>query len=74
MERKLVPESMIEACNYAAPLGSGPHGLTESEFRLLLNEDLCATTKLAEGLQAFVEDTNKLEAAVQGKVREKMRA
>ena len=68
----MVSETMSAACTYAAPLGSGPHGLTESEFRLLLNQDLCATTKLAEGLQAFVEDTNKLEAAVLGKVREKI--
>jgi transaldolase len=68
--RKLQPASAAAACSHAAPLG-GPHGLGAAAFRLLLNADLCATTKLAEGLQAFVDDTNKLEGAVREKVREK---
>ena len=37
-------------------------GLTESEFRLSLNEDAMASEKLAEGIRAFCLDTIKLEA------------
>lgn len=37
-------------------------GLTESEFRLSLNEDAMASEKLAEGIRAFCLDTVKLEA------------
>jgi len=37
-------------------------GLSESEFRLSLNEDPMASEKLAEGIRAFCSDTVKLEA------------
>jgi len=37
-------------------------GLSESEFRLSLNEDPMASEKLAEGIRAFCSDTAKLEA------------
>ena len=37
-------------------------GLSESEFRLSLNEDPMASEKLAEGIRAFCLDTVKLEA------------
>ncbi len=36
--------------------------LSESEFRLNLNEDAMASDKLAEGIRAFCADTVKLEA------------
>ena len=36
-------------------------GLSESEFRLSLNEDAMASEKLAEGIRAFCLDTVKLE-------------
>lgn len=34
----------------------------EAEFRFLLNEDAMATEKLAEGIRAFVKDSEKLDA------------
>lgn len=34
----------------------------ESAFRFALNQDACATEKLAEGIRAFAADTEKLEA------------
>jgi len=42
--------------------------MSESQFRLLLNEDACATAKTAEGLRAFIKDTDKLEAAIREKL------
>lgn len=39
-----------------------PTALTESEFRLSLNEDAMATEKLAEGIRNFIADQRKLEA------------
>jgi len=38
--------------------------LTESEFRMALCEDGAATAKLAEGINAFVAETLKLERAL----------
>lgn len=65
-----VPRMLEPAAAAAAYEGEELGGgmLTENEFRLLLNEDLCATTKMAEGLQSFIRDTNKLEAAIRDKV------
>jgi transaldolase len=40
-------------------------GLSESDFRLALNEDAMASEKLAEGIRAFCADTLKLEALLQ---------
>lgn len=37
-------------------------GLSESDFRLALNEDAMASEKLAEGIRSFCADTLKLEA------------
>ena len=51
---------------------SGPSGgvtrtpLTESQFRRALNQDAMATEKLADGIRLFEQDTDKLEAIVQG--------
>ena len=33
-----------------------------------MNADVCATTKLAEGINAFVAETLKLEAALKAKM------
>jgi len=46
----------------------GLPNLDENAFRLLMNKDFCATAKLAEGLQAFIDDTDKLEAAIRVKM------
>ncbi|AGF46696.1 transaldolase [Candidatus Kinetoplastibacterium desouzaii TCC079E] len=37
------------------------HYITESEFRFMLNSDVMASEKLAEGIRAFIKDTNTLE-------------
>jgi len=50
-------------------LGGGQ--LTEAQFRLLLNADGCATEKTAEGLRAFIADTDRLEAAIREKLAAK---
>ena len=34
----------------------------EPSFRLALNQDAMATEKLAEGIRAFIQDAEKLEA------------
>jgi transaldolase len=38
----------------------------EAAFRLALNQDAMATEKLAEGIRAFIADTEKLEALMRG--------
>ena len=43
--------------------------VTEKEFRFLLNMDGCGTDKLAEGIRAFVGETEKLEGVLRSKVR-----
>lgn len=44
--------------------------MTEQEFRYRLCMDGCANDKMAEGLRAFVEQTEQLEEAVKSKVQE----
>ncbi|GAX25874.1 hypothetical protein FisN_6Hh088 [Fistulifera solaris] len=44
--------------------------MTEQEFRYRLNMDGCGTDKLAEGIRAFIAETEKLEAAITAKVKE----
>jgi transaldolase len=46
----------------------GGGDLSESAFRFALNADVCATTKMAEGINAFVGETLKLEAALKAKL------
>jgi len=42
--------------------------LTEKQFRMLMNSDVCATVKLAEGINAFVAETQKLREALLAKM------
>ena len=65
LPRKLEPEAAKAAC--ADPLVGGGD-VSESAFRLALNADVCATTKMAEGINAFVAETLKLEAALKAKL------
>eukprot|EP00551_Chaetoceros_affinis_P002862 CAMPEP_0203635458 /NCGR_PEP_ID=MMETSP0088-20131115/2236_1 /ASSEMBLY_ACC=CAM_ASM_001087 /TAXON_ID=426623 /ORGANISM="Chaetoceros affinis, Strain CCMP159" /LENGTH=401 /DNA_ID=CAMNT_0050489347 /DNA_START=41 /DNA_END=1246 /DNA_ORIENTATION=+ len=51
-------------------VGSDEGGmLNEKEFRYLLNMDGCGTDKLAEGLRAFIAETEKLEEVISAKVK-----
>jgi len=34
--------------------------MSEKTFRMMMNADVCATSKLAEGINAFVTETEKL--------------
>lgn len=43
--------------------------MDEKEFRYLLNMDGCGNDKLAEGLRAFIAETDKLEEVIVSKVR-----
>merc|ERR1719199_1610886 len=58
LPRKLEPEAAAAAC---ADKLVGGGDVSESAFRLALNADVCATTKMAEGINAFVAETLKLE-------------
>jgi transaldolase len=69
--RLLDPAAASEECEDVEEIGGG--AMTESEFRLLLNADACATAKMAEGLQSFIHDTNKLEEAIRAKVQAKIK-
>jgi transaldolase len=46
----------------------GDGKMTEKEFRYRLNMDGCGTDKLAEGIRAFVGETEKLEQVLREKV------
>ncbi len=64
LPRVLEPKSAAAACTDAEVCGGY---VDEPTFRFMLNEDGCSTEKMAEGIRAFVADTNKLEAAVRAK-------
>jgi len=58
LPRRLAPEAAAAAC--ADPEVE----LDEPTFRAWLNADVAATTKLAEGINAFVAETEALQAAI----------
>jgi len=64
LPRLLTPE----AAAAAAPALVSDGAIGESEFRMALNADVCATTKMAEGINAFVAETLKLEDALRAKL------
>ena len=57
---KLTPE--LAAADEAA--SREQLSMSEAEFRWSLNEDACATEKLAEGIRGFAADLRKLEATL----------
>ena len=61
----LEPSNAAGSCSDSL-IGGGE--ISESDFRMALNADECATTKMAEGINAFVGETLKLEAALKGKL------
>ena len=65
LPRRLEPVSAASDC--ADPLIGGGD-ISESDFRMALNADQCATTKMAEGINAFVAETEKLQAAIMAKL------
>jgi len=60
--------NMEDAKRSGQPLVGGGK-MDEKEFRYLLNMDGCGTDKLAEGIRAFIGETEKLEKAITEKVR-----
>ena len=65
LPRMLEPAAAASAC---ADELVGGGDISESAFRLAFNADECATTKCAEGINAFVAETLKLEAALKAKL------
>jgi transaldolase len=65
LPRQLAHPSQIEK----EAKDNSPSPMTEQEFRFLLNMDGCGTDKLAEGIRAFVGETEKLERAISAKVK-----
>jgi transaldolase len=65
LERMLEPVAAAAAC---ADELIGEGNISEADFRLALNADVCATTKMAEGINAFVGETLKLEASLRSKL------
>lgn len=65
LPRRLSPEAAAAGCA-DNEVCSG--AMTEKDFRIMLNMDLCATTKLAEGINAFVYETMKLRTALISKL------
>ncbi|KAJ8599774.1 hypothetical protein CTAYLR_003432 [Chrysophaeum taylorii] len=68
LPRKLDPETAKANCKDDVLADDETNrAMSESRFRLELNADVCATTKLAEGINAFIAETLKLEAAIRAK-------
>jgi len=67
LPQKLEVKAATAACTEPA-LGGGR--VEEKEFRFLLNQDGCTTEKMAQGIRAFVSDTEKLEEAIRTKFME----
>jgi len=65
LPKNLDVETAKDDCRDTTPLDLSP-----AKFRLLLTQDICATTKLAEGINAFVAETLKLETAIKAKLLE----
>ena len=65
LPRLLETAAAAESCADSL-VGGGD--VSESDFRMMLNADVCATTKMAEGINAFVGETLKLEAALKAKL------
>ena len=66
----IVPRQLepVAAAQSNEPLiGNGK--MDEQEFRYRLNMDGCGTDKLAEGIRAFIGETEKLEQVIRTKVR-----
>lgn len=66
LPRRLDPEA---AAKSGVPL-VGTGRMTEADFRYRMNRDVCGTEKLTEGLNAFIGETLKLEAAISSKVKD----
>ncbi|KAJ1447473.1 hypothetical protein M885DRAFT_542632 [Pelagophyceae sp. CCMP2097] len=58
----------LDAISAAAGCADAEVKMTESSFRLALTQDVAATTKLAEGINSFIAETQKLEAAIRAKI------
>jgi len=63
-----LPRMLAEGGSSSADAVVGGGDVSESDFRMALNADVCATTKMAEGINAFVGETLKLEAALRAKL------
>jgi transaldolase len=66
LPRMLDPESAASGCTDDLVAGGD---ISESDFRMALTADVAATTKMAEGINAFVGETLKLEAALKEKLK-----
>lgn len=64
LPRLLSPETAASACTDGELCGGS---ITEKDFRMLMTADVCTATKLAEGINAFVAETEKLRAALLSK-------
>lgn len=60
---------MLDPETAKASIVSRIEKMDEKDFRYRLNSDACGTEKLAEGLRAFIAETEKLEEAITSKVR-----
>jgi len=59
-----VPRLLEPAAAAAACTDAEVSDLDEKRFRFMLNQDACTTEKMAEGLRAFISDTDKLEEVI----------
>ncbi|KAG8470564.1 hypothetical protein KFE25_008985 [Diacronema lutheri] len=64
LQRVLEPKAAAAACTIDA-LGDGK--VDEALFRSMMAADGCGPDKLAEGIKAFVADTERLDAAIRAK-------
>lgn len=70
IERKLSPDFAKSVADLYPLIDNGM--MTEKDFRYRMNMDGCGTDKLAEGIRAFIAETEKLEAVLSSKVQEQL--
>lgn len=65
---EILNEENAKSMDDIQEVGNGK--ITEKEFRYLMNMDGCGNDKLAEGIRAFIGETEKLEQAILQKVQQ----
>jgi transaldolase len=71
ISRKLTVENALEQVNSYPVMDDGK--MTEQQFRYRMNLDGCGTEKLAEGIRAFIGETDKLENVITAKIFESLK-
>jgi len=65
LQRMYEPDAAATGCTDELMYGGD---ISEADFRMAMNVDVCATTKMAEGINSFIGFTEELQAAIKSKL------